>query len=565
MLGINRKIEIKSNELTEIWKDSFHLFKNSTDIFFENDDFLVLLDGSMVEPTLTEFIEEFGKYGIEAVEGINGAFLLCIIDKKEGELYLVTDPFGTKPIFYSEKGDSFVFSSKIQDLLSEKLVEKDLNDSLLGLSLSLQYTPGAETYFKGVYLLEPGHFLRYSIRDHKLYKNQYYKYHFHPTNEPDEVLEEELFELLKKAIELRKEDGKIGAFLSSGIDSSFITKLLNPDKTFTAAFDHNEGIFDEASHAVELSRILDIPCEIVEINGKMVYENLPEIQKAFDSPFGNLSALPLFFLDKRAQKEVDQVFTGEGADEFFGGYDSYLTSNKGELLERIPKILRKPLIGGSSLFSKSFSKRLENHFLPVEETFIGETKIFEEEELQKLLKSPYKNHQKIEKWLEPIYTRFRQGTDLQKKMMVNMEVFMVYDILRKADRMNRHFNIRAEMPFYDKEIVEFSKKLTDEQKVRHTTSKVLLRKTATDHLPEEWIKNRKLGFPVPLRYWITEDYFYSGIYKAFSSKTAEKFFNRKYIISLLENHKEGKALNHRKIYNIYAFLIWYDEYFIKSF
>lgn len=565
MIGINKKIKIDNNNFVEVINDSFNLYKEKDEIVFEDENYLLIVDGRFVgdNSVYEDFLKDFKNKGIEAIEQLNGSFSFVLFDKEEDELYLVADPFATKPIFYSKAEDFFAFSSKIQDLLRENLIERNFNQSLLGLTLSLQYTPGSETFFKGTYLIEPGQFLKYSFKSYTLESEIYTQYEFHPMNEHDEDLEEELYNLLKKSIEERKERGTIASFLSSGIDSSFITKILMPDKTFTAAFDHNEGIFDEASTAVELSDMLGIDCEVVDINGSMVYEYLPEIQRAFDTPFGNLSALPLFFLNRAAQDQVDQVFTGEGADEFFGGYDSYLVSKKQEILKKTPHFLKKTLISSSRIFSKSFSEKLINTWLPVEETFMGETKIFNHEELKRILNTPYKDYKDIREYVNPIYQRFKNATDLQKKMMVNMEIFMVYDILRKADRMNRPFDVSAEMPFYDRDIINFSKKLTDDQKINHNTSKVLLRRTAISHLPDKWVKKRKLGFPVPLRYWIKEEKFYNGIYNAFTSNTAKKFFDQDYIIGLLTDHKEDRALNHRKIYNIYAFLIWYDEYFIK--
>ncbi|MDO5755073.1 MAG: asparagine synthase (glutamine-hydrolyzing) [Tissierellia bacterium] len=557
--------------------ESQNLMKNNPSV--EKQGLIIAIDGEIFdqEQLKKEFPKDKIDTTIELIAALyrrdftkflprlNGDFVIFIYDKHRDIAIVARDAFGVKPFFYTNntKDGSMMMASEIKAFIGSDSFKKELNNKALSSYLSFQYAPGPGTFFEEVYALAPGSYLLIDVGRNCSYSiEKYYEYEMHPIKGDQKELEEQLITVLKKAVERRRSPG-MGSFLSGGIDSSLITTLLMPEKTFSIGFDEETGIFDESIHAKELADILGIENIKYELTGEEAFEKLGEIQYFADQPHGNLSTVPLYFLANMAKKHVDSVQSGEGADEFFGGYSSFIDGPQMRKYKKLPLWFRK---GMKSIAKNQKGKKwqqLVEAGSDVEEYFIGEAKIFTEQESRSVLRPPYDGGHGTDYYTKPLYQAYRQYSDLQKKQMIDIELFMPWDILVKADRMTSSCSLGIRAPFMDREIIEISASLEDSMKSRDGISKYLIREMAKNQLPEEWVKRKKLGFPVPMKFWLLRTNIYEQVRSYFVSDMAKEFFETKKIIKLLNDHYEQKAMNQRYIYVIFAFLKWYEEYFIK--
>ena len=359
-------------------------------------------------------------------------------------------------------------------------------------------------------------------------------------------------------------DVEVGSLLSSGIDSSYIATISKADKTFTVGFDYDK--FNEISYAKDLSEKIGTQNFSKLISEEEYWSVLPEIQYYMDEPLADASCVALYFVDKTAAEHVKVVLSGEGADEFFGGYNIYHEPVSLKGYQRLPKLLRclagkfaeKVLPEG--MRGRSFLMR---GALDVERRFIGNAKRFSVKERKRILKNatPAKSPWKLTK---PFYDKVKHVDDTTKMQYIDMNFWLVGDILLKADKMSMRHSLETRVPFLDKEVYKLSKTIPTKHKLAGGTTKYALRKAAERHIPEATAMKKKLGFPVPITLWLKEDKYYNQVKEAFTSPAAKTFFNTDELVKLLDQHKNGKLDNSKKIWVVYMFLMWYDVYFVRE-
>ena len=289
-------------------------------------------------------VHAYEEYGTDLLQKVRGMFAFAIWDKKNETLFLARDFFGIKPLYYTQNttDNSFIFGSEIKSFLKQPAFKKELNKDALKPYLTFQYSVLDETFFKGVYKLKPGHYMIYKKGEMEI--KPYWDIDFNEKENSLEHYIEEINSVLKESVDYHKiSDVKVGSFLSGGVDSSYITALLKPNKTFSIGFQDYEGIFNETNLAKDLSDILEIENYRKLMNADECFEKLPTIQYHMDEPQSNLSSVPLYFLAELASKHVTVVLSGEGADEIFGGYAWYQKSAKLEKYEKIPFAIRRSI------------------------------------------------------------------------------------------------------------------------------------------------------------------------------------------------------------------------------
>ena len=272
--------------------------------------------------------------------------------------------------------------------------------------------------------------------------------------------------------------------------------------------------------------------------------------------------MPLYYLSKLARKDVKVVLSGEGADELYGGYDSYYTSNLFNTYQKlIPYGLRnkikniankKKYFKGQQFLIKAGSK--------VEDWYVGQAFIFDDSEANDILKDEYKTDITFKDITKPYFEKVKDKSDIIKKQFLDMNLWLPRDILLKADKMTMANSLELRVPFLDKVVFEHSLTIPDKYK----SQKMCLRKASELSVPEEWAKRKKKGFPVPFSMWIRQEKYYKKIKDIFSSDYVKEFFNQEDILKLLEDHYKSIKNNGRKIYTIFCFLIWYKRYFIEN-
>lgn len=512
--------------------------------------------------TDTEVIlKGYQEWGADVLKKLRGMFAIAIWDNKKKELFLARDQWGIKPLYYYKNGNTFMFASEIKALLEHPDFVKEFNGDILSAYLCFNSVPTEESFFKGVFKLKPGHYLLYKKGECTI--ERFFKLEFDETKQDEEEIVKKIQNAMVDSVEHHKiADVEVGSFLSSGVDSSYVVSLLKPNKTFTASFESKYSKYDEIKYAKDLSDKLGIDNKSYIITKEEYLKEFPKIMYYMDEPLADPSAIALYFVAKEASKHVKVVTSGEGADELFCGYGDYREEVDHAWYNKIPYPIRH--IFGVIFSHYKFQEIKGINFLyrrgqKLENYFIGDGKVYTDQEANKIVK--LKNQIKTRDITKPYYDEYKDSSNTVKRQVIDFYFWLINDYLTAVDRNTMIFSLEARTPFLDKEVFKVASTLDLEEKVNKETTKVALRKAAKDVIPNTNYKKPKLGFPVPLREWIREDELYNEIKEKFNSKIAEKFFDQKYIIKLLDKHKSGKVDCFKKVWTIYTFIIWYEQYF----
>ncbi len=551
----------------------------SQPIFNDNNDTVIIFNGEIYNylelkkelskkykfktKTDTEVIlRGYEEYGVNIVKKLRGMFSFAIYDMKKKQVFGARDHFGIKPYYYTNQNGTFMFSSEIKSFLGHPNFKKELNEKALRPYLTFQFSGLNETFFKGVYKLKPGHY--YTYKNGKMNIVEYYDTKYETTDKTEEEYVKQIKEVMEDSVKKHRiSDVTVGAFLSGGVDSSYIVKTLMPTKTFSVGFERKN--FDETQLAKDLSGMLEIENESKLITADEFFDSLEDVMYHSDEPHANASAVPLYFLSKMAVQDVTVVLSGEGADELFAGYETYALSATDLKYRKIPKFLRYP-VGKIAYNLPRFKGRkfLIKNGLPVEEYYTGSSLIFEEKEKKGILNKKYMDSYKYREITKQFFDKVKDKDDITKMQYVDMHLWMLEDILLKADKMTMAHSLELRVPFLDKDVMEVARKIPVKHKIKNNTTKHILRKCAEDILPEEWAKRPKWGFPVPFHHWIREEKYFNKVKELFNEDFVEEFFSKKGLNKLLDDHFNKGKENGRKIYTIYMFLIWYKVYFINN-
>lgn len=526
-----------------------------------------LIDLGYVFKTKTDtevILHGYTEWKDELFSRLRGMFAFVIYDKEEKELIGARDHFGMKPFYYYKNDNEFLFASEIKSMLVYPDFPKEVNKDALKMYLIFQYSVKEETFFKNVYKLKPGHYFHY--KDSSLNISKYFEINYEKNEQRDyETSKEQLKDILEKSIYYHQttSDVEVGAYLSGGVDSSYVVSVAKPNKTFSVGFSYDG--FDETDYAKELSELLKIKNAREKISPEDFFKSLPKVQWHTDEPHANLSTVPLYFLSKLTKEHVKVALSGEGADEMFGGYNEYNDPKLLKMYLYVPSCIRKTV--------RSVCKHLP-HFpgrntlikygLPFNKRYIGHGTFMEPSEANEILAANLRNNESIEDILNPYYEKIKKEDELTKKMYIDFHFWLPQDILLKADKMSMANSIELRTPLMDIDVFKYAKTLNNSHLLKNKETKYIFRDVAKDKIPKEWAKRRKCGFPVPFSKWIREEKFYKIVKESFQKEYIKEFFDQQYILELLENHYQNKENNGRKIYNIYCFIVWYQQYFVKA-
>lgn len=508
-------------------------------------------------------LQLYSIYGVKTASMLRGMFAFVIYDKEEHRMYGARDYFGIKPFYYAHMRGNLLFGSEIKSFLLHPYFKKKVNRDALKMYLIFQYSPLRETMFQGVYKLEPGSYMTYE--GNLLTISKYFEPEYGKKTRSYEMSKALLRKTLQDSVSHHQiSDVEVGAFLSGGVDSSYVTALASPKKTYSVGFEA-QG-FDETSLSKKLCDALRISNKRKKITADEFFQAVPKVQYQSDEPHANLSAVPLYYLSELAAKDVKVVLSGEGADELFGGYDTYSPCFLGRVYQKIvPTDLRKR-IGkwAGSMQPRRGLNFLKRNALDLEERYIGQAFIMNNEEANRLLAPAYRSPLRYQDVTHPYFDCVKNEDELHKKLYLDMHLWLPNDILLKADKMTMAHSLELRVPYLDKKVWELARTLDTSLMTDHKTNKKVFRSAARQVLPQEYAFRRKKGFPVPIRMWLRKDKYYQIVKEMFEREFVKEFFNRSILLQLLEEHKRGIANHQRKIYTVYAFLVWYEQYFLAS-
>lgn len=542
-------------------------------IYNEDKSILIMYNGEVynykeLKKELTEYtfqtnsdteviLHGYEKWGHELPKKLRGMFAYAIYDKNKEEIFISRDKFGIKPLYYYQDGDTILFGSEIKSFLAYPKFKKELNKDLLGAYLTFSFTPTDETFFKGVYRLPQGHSMIIDVKKRKIKIERYFKVEFGETKESFDDVVEELSKVMDESVKHHLiSDVEVGSFLSSGVDSSYLVSLAKPDKTYTIGFDLAK--YSEIDYAKDLTDRLKIKNISEKISKEEYMKAIPEVYYHMDEPTADGCAIAVYFLSRLASKDVKVVLSGEGADEFFGGYNSY----EDNFYTKLPLFIRKTMASICKVLPQNkITRYIIRRGLPLEESYVSINRTYYDDELKDVLKID--NYIKNKDIVKDVYKEYKNSNKLDKMLAVDIRYWFSNNILTIVDKMTMAHSIESRVPFTDIKVFDVARKLPKNYKVSDGTTKVALRNAAKKVIPNDAYKKKKLGFPVPIREWIREDDFYNEIKTTFNTDISKELFNTDYLIKILDEHRDRKKDNYRKIWAVYSFLKWYDEYFIK--
>lgn len=474
-------------------------------------------------------IRAYETWGYEMAKHLYGMFAFALWDDREKKLFCVRDQFGTKPFYYYETADGkLLYGTMIRSIIEQPGFVKELNEEMLQLYLSLTYVAGENTFFRGLKKLLPGRYLVW--QEGRLTVERYWKPEFHPDE--SKTLEEwadEIHDTVKEVMaEVKTEDETAESFLSGGVDSSYVLAMSDAETADTCGYE--EERFDESVLAVETAKLLGKNIERSVITPEQYFAIVPYVMYNMEQPLGDASAIVFALGCQATAKHTKLCYSGEGADEFFGGYNMYRNAERyGENL-------------------KTF--------------YVGNTNIMKEEEKKKILKKYDPDVLPIE-LAAGIYEETEGLDPLTKMSDVDIQIWLEGDIYLNVDKMSEAAGLEIRMPLTDLRIFDIASRMPSRYKVNEEQNKVAFRTAARKVLPEEIAFRKKLGFIVPIRIWMADDRYNQDVREKFHSEMAEKFFNLDEINAIFDDYVGGNSDNWRKVWTIYTFLVWYEEYFVK--
>ena len=506
-------------------------------------------------------------WGQDALTKFRGMFAFAIWNRATGELFCARDFFGIKPLYYTVQNGQFIFASEIKCILEHPAYTRELNTEALESYLCFQFSALPETFFKGIFKLPPAHCMTVHA-DGAIETKRYWRPSF-DFNE--KRTREETVELIDRAMHESVRyhnvaDVEVGSFLSSGIDSSYMAACLseeNPNiKTFTVGFAEYEGERDEISWARELADELHVANASKHIGEEEYWASLPLVQWHMDEPSADPSAVALYFVDQIAARDVKAVLSGEGADEFFGGYRIYQVPFANEKLSWAPK----GLLHEASKVARTLHIRGANYLERASETcedwyYTNANGVaFSPAERDRVLKRAAIGPDP-QQLTAPVYAEVADLDETTRMQYLDLHFWLVGDILLKTDKMSMAHSLESRVPFLDMGVFNVARTIPTPLKANGEQTKLTLREAAERAIPKDWAQKEKLGFPVPVVNWLREERYYNQVKGWFTGDIAAQFFNTDELVRILDEHRAG-ADRSRKIWIVYMFLMWYKIYFV---
>jgi asparagine synthase (glutamine-hydrolysing) len=508
-------------------------------------------------------------WGEAVLERLRGMFAFVIWDREERRAFGARDYFGIKPLHWLETADGVYFASEKKALLALSPADTPVDTANLSHYLTLQYVPEPGTLHKGINRIGSGECFTWSPGA-GMETRRWYRPVFRPTPVDDpQKLYDRIRETLRESVRMHmRADVPVGAFLSSGIDSTAVVALsreFNPAiLTFTVGYDVPG--YSEIEVAQESARHLEVTTIPTKIGPQDMMDALPKIIWHLDDPVADPALVPLYFVAKKAAEHVTVVLSGEGADEFFGGYTIYREPLSLASVHGLPGGVQKGLRAVSKVIPQGVKGKsfLERGTTRIEERYYGNARMFTEADKRALLRR-YDESVRYTDVTAPIYAECEDLDDVTKMQYIDLYTWLRGDILVKADRMSMAHSLEARVPFLDREVFEVAATIPVDLKLppRSDATKYAMRQALQGVVPPPIVNRRKLGFPTPTRVWLREE-MYEWAREILATSGAGDLLDLPYVGRLLEEHKRGEADHSRKVWTVLVFCVWHAIFVERS-
>ena len=511
-------------------------------------------------------------WGKDVVNHLRGMFGIVIWDTHTKTTFAARDQFGIKPLYYATTEAGTVFASEMKCILEmadEIGLELNLDRRAIEHYVDLQYVPEPESLHANIRRVESG--CTVTLRPGEdVVAERYFKPRF-PVQQVKQGEEQQLFNRIAEALEdsvakHMRADVTVGSFLSGGIDSTAIATLAkrhNPDLlTFTTGFER-EG-YSEVDVAAESAEAIGVEHIVKIVSPEEYAESIPKIMWYLDNPVADPSLVPLYFVAQEARKHVKVVLSGEGADELFGGYTIYKEPLSLAPFEKVPSPLRRGLGKLSQVLPEGMKGKslLNRGSMTMEERYYGNARSFNFEQMQRVI--PWAKHEWDHREVTaPIYAQSEDFDPVARMQHLDLFTWMRGDILVKADKINMANSLELRVPFLDKEVFKVAESIPYDLKISHGTTKYALRKAMEQIVPAHVLHRKKLGFPVPMRHWLAGDELYGWAQDTINESQTEDIFNKKEVLEMLKEHRDGVSDHSRRLWTVLSFMIWHGIFVEK--
>ena len=511
-------------------------------------------------------------WGKDVVNHLRGMFGIVIWDTHTKTMFAARDQFGIKPLYYATTEAGTVFASEMKCILEmadEIGLELNLDRRAIEHYVDLQYVPEPESLHANIRRVESG--CTVTLRPGEdVVAERYFKPRF-PVQQVKQGEEQQLFNRIAEALEdsvakHMRADVTVGSFLSGGIDSTAIATLAkrhNPDLlTFTTGFER-EG-YSEVDVAAESAEAIGVEHIVKIVSPEEYAESIPKIMWYLDNPVADPSLVPLYFVAQEARKHVKVVLSGEGADELFGGYTIYKEPLSLAPFEKIPSPLRRGLGKLSQVLPDGMKGKslLNRGSMTMEERYYGNARSFNFDQMQRVIPWAKRewDHREV---TAPIYAQSKDFDPVARMQHLDLFTWMRGDILVKADKINMANSLELRVPFLDKEVFKVAESIPYDLKISHGTTKYALRKAMEQIVPAHVLHRKKLGFPVPMRHWLAGDELYGWAQDTINESQTEDIFNKKEVLEMLKEHRDGVSDHSRRLWTVLSFMIWHGIFVEK--
>jgi asparagine synthase (glutamine-hydrolysing) len=523
-------------------------------------------------------IHAYEEWGVDCVEKLNGMFAFAIWDDRKQRLFLARDRIGIKPLYYFQDNDQLVFGSELKSIVQISTVPREIEPKALDTFLTFEYIPSPYSIFKNVFKLPPGHWMIYEDGQAKV--RPYWSLEYQKSELSEKQLLQKFDELLEDSINIRlMSDVPLGAFLSGGLDSSTIVAMMRRRnesvKSFSIGFD--DPTYNELPYARAVAEHFNTE-HFEEIITPDVAHLTEKILWMLDEPFGDFSVFPTYLVSEMARKNVKVVLSGDGGDELLAGYDTYIAQKVAQRYAKLPSFLRKgmiePIVNALPPTNKkkgfiNKSKRfIEGARLPDHLQHVRWMIFMQSAEKEMLYSADFSDSlhgYNSFGFIEDYFRRSASDEPLDQQEYVDINSYLVDDILVKVDRMSMANSLEARVPFLDHRFVEFAATLPGSLRLKGKRTKHILKASLERELPNQIINRGKEGFSIPIKNWIKEDLSPMMLESLSEANVKEKgFFEPKFVNRLVDEHIKGEENHSHRLWALIVFHMWYDLYMKKE-
>jgi asparagine synthase (glutamine-hydrolysing) len=502
--------------------------------------------------------------GADAIAELDGMFGLAIWDRRTRTLLLARDRAGEKPLFYARVGQEILFASELQCILRHPDISRDLDDVAVAEYLRLGYVPEPRTMFRAIHRVEAGTFIRFSEQGKQIVR-YWDPESFAVRRLPYAEALATTRELMERAVEKQvMSDVPVGVFISGGLDSSILAtlaaKVIGVDRVHTFSAQFAEESYDESGDAAMLAERIRTRHVPVPIDQETLLDALHNVVRGVAEPLADPAILPTFLLARTAHQHVKVILSGEGADELFGGYPTYLGHKFAPIYDALPEFARAALRRIVQGIPAS-SRKMTVEFL-----------------LKKFVTDAEKP------WIERHLAWFGTGLSsevytsappampdlpaipadrdaLTGAMLLDYRSYLRDNLLVKVDRATMLSSVEARAPFLDRDVTRFALSLPPDFRVRRTTTKWLLKKAAEAWLTDDVIYRRKRGLSVPIASWINHG-LRADVDRLLAPERlrGDGLVNEKYVASLLAEHRAGHANHAKPLWALVMLQYWLETW-----